>query len=432
MLGLKELVTSPPVHQFAEQSTWLSSEEARACCDDHGDSYYVFHKGAFTHNFISFLDSFTRWYPNTKIAYSYKTNYTPAVCRLVSKLGGCAEVVSEMEFDLARSLGVEGPKIIFNGPCKSLESIRKAVDCGALINIDSIQDFAKVESVASTLSNRKVVVGIRCNFPMEGRELSRFGIDVKADEFRRVVDGVRSAKNLILGGFHCHFPDRDLESFRQRTVGLIEIVRDVFPDGPCFIDLGGGFFGELPDSLRKLHKTPPPTYLEYGEVVGRLCAEAFSQMAQPPTLFLEPGTGLVANTFRFYTRVMDLRSVGTRRIATVAASIQNISPHSRSQQLPVKILRQTIAKEDEPEEETDIAGYTCMESDYLTKGWRQSINVGDVLEYANVGSYSIVMKPPFILPNVPILMIANDSRRIQVIRHKEDPAALFQSFVDTE
>ncbi len=432
MSGIEESVIGSPVHQLPEGREWLTCEEASACCAAHGDSYYVFHEGAFKNNFVSLHNAFTRWYPNTEIAYSYKTNYTPAVCRLVSRLGGYAEVVSEMEFDLARRLGIEGPKIIFNGPCKSLESIRKAVNCGALVNIDSVQDYAKVESVAAALSDREVVVGIRCNFPMEGREVSRFGIDVNADDFRRVVDGIRSTKHLILGGFHCHFPDRDLESFRQRAVGLIKVVRDAFPEGPGFIDLGGGFFGGLPDSLRKTYTTPPPTYSEYGEVVGRLCAEAFDRMAHPPVLFIEPGTGLVADTFRFYTRVTDLRNVGARRIATVAGSIQNISPHSRSRQLPVKVLRQTTAEQDEPEEEIDIAGYTCMESDYLTKGLRQRVDVGDVLEYSNVGSYSIVMKPPFILPNVPILMIAADSRKIRVIRHKEDPATLFQSFVVDE
>ena len=410
-------------------STWLSPMEVSACCDRHGDSFYVFHEGVFKKNFVALLDAFTRCYPNTKIAYSYKTNYTPAVCELVDRLGGYAEVVSEMEFNLARRLGIEGPRIVFNGPCKSLRSIRDALECGALINIDSVRDYENIQSVAATMPNREMVVGIRCNFPMEARELSRFGIDVKTDDFRRVVDAIRASKNLTLGGVHCHFPDRDLESFRQRTIGLIEVVRDVFSEGPAFIDIGGGLFGDLPNSLRKLYQTSPPTYSEYGEVVGRLCADAFGNSAHPPLLFIEPGTGLVANTFRFYTRVLDVRSVAGRRIATVAGSIQNISPHARSTRLPVEVLAQTAKAASRQEEEVDIAGYTCMESDYLTKGLRQHVDVGDVLEYANVGSYSIVMKPPFILPNVPILMISNDSRVPRVIRYEEDSMALFQSFV---
>jgi len=70
-----------------------------------------------------------------------------------------------------------------------------------------------------------------------------------------------------------------------------------------------------------------------------------------------------------------------------------------------------------------------MESDLLTRGMRANVKVGDFLEYSNVGSYSIVMKPPFILPNVPILMLAGSSRSIREIRRREEPDSLFSTFV---
>lgn len=421
-------ISCPPSAE--ERSPWLAYGDARACCAKYGDSFYVFHEGVFRKNFATLQSAFARWYPYTKIAYSYKTNYTPAVCNLVSTLGGYAEVVSEMELDLAFRLAIPGCRIIYNGPCKSFESIRRALQAGALLNIDNLEDYRSVRSIAATLDGREAVVGIRCNFSMAGRESSRFGLDVSSEAFLNVVEGIRSTKNLRLGGLHCHFPNRDLDSFRQRTTELLKVVKRTFPDGPPFIDIGGGFFGDLPESLRSLFNQRPPTFHEYGEVVGGLCAAAFEGMDSPPTLFIEPGTALVANTFRFYTRVLDVRKIGGRRIATVAGSIQNISPHAGSCQLPVKLLAQNSTEgPDRMEQVTDIAGYTCMENDYLTKGLRTGVEVGDVLEYANVGSYSIVMKPPFILPNVPILMVADDSRTVRVIRRKENPEHLFQSFV---
>lgn len=411
----------------------LTLDEARRCCERYGDSFYVFYERVFRNNYLALQKAFKKWYPDTKIAYSYKTNYTPAVCKLVSTLGGYAEVVSEMEFDLARSLGVDGPKIIYNGPCKSFVSLQKAVEVGALVNIDSIQDYRNLKAIASTLKNREVMVGIRCNFAMAGRELSRFGIDINSEDFREVTEGIRSTRNLVLGGLHCHFSDRDLESFRQRTKGLIEVVQREFPSGLQFIDIGGGFFGELPESLQVLCKGSHSTFSDYGEAVGSLCAEAFGHLSPPPTLFIEPGTGLVANTFRFYTRVLNIRNIGAQRVATVAGSIQNISPNARCKQLPVRVLAlESTGDLRAADSEVDIGGYTCMESDYLTKGLQQQVFVGDLLEYANVGSYSIVMKPPFILPNVPILMMAGESRAITVIRNREDVKALFHSFIVPE
>ena len=301
------------------------------------------------------------------------------------------------------------------------------MEYGALVNIDSMLDYKHLMAVAGQSPGLHANVGIRCNFPMEGRDPSRFGIPSHSSEFLEVVEGIRATRNLTLSGLHCHFPDRDLESFRQRTVGLIEIVQRTFPQGLDFVDIGGGFYGELPQPLRNPSLPAPPTYAEYAEVVGTLCADAFARLHRPPVLFIEPGTGLVADTFRFYTRVLDVKNVGSKRIATVAGSIQNISPHARSRSLPVRVF--SLQHAPEPSLlETDIAGYTCMESDYLTRSLPVRVEVGDILEYANVGSYTIVMKPPFILPNVPILMLQQGTKQLQLIRRREDPLEIFQSF----
>ena len=51
----------------------------------------------------------------------------------------------------------------------------------------------------------------------------------------------------------------------------------------------------------------------------------------------------------------------------------------------------------------DMVGYTCIEDDYLYKGYSGKLGEGDFVIFNNVGSYSVVMKPPFILPDVPIV-----------------------------
>lgn len=47
-----------------------------------------------------------------------KTNYLAAICALFHREGAIAEVVSEIEYEKARKLGVDGSDIIFNGPAK--------------------------------------------------------------------------------------------------------------------------------------------------------------------------------------------------------------------------------------------------------------------------------------------------------------------------
>ena len=65
---------------------------------EYGSPLYIFHAGEFKKNYMDLLETFRKIYPKYNIAYSYKTNYTPKICKLVKELGGLAEVVSEMEY----------------------------------------------------------------------------------------------------------------------------------------------------------------------------------------------------------------------------------------------------------------------------------------------------------------------------------------------
>ena len=73
-----------------------------------------------------------------------------------------------------------------------------------------------------------------------------------------------------------------------------------------------------------------------------------------------------------------------------------------------------------------MAGYTCIESDYLYKGYKGNLAKGDFVVFHNVGSYSLVMKPPFILPDVPCLEM-NDGTIMQVKR-KQSVESIFEDF----
>ena len=73
---------------------------------EYGEAFYLLDSEQFRNNFVELKECFSTIYPNFNIAYSYKTNYTPKLCRIVNELGGYAEVVSEMELELALRIGV--------------------------------------------------------------------------------------------------------------------------------------------------------------------------------------------------------------------------------------------------------------------------------------------------------------------------------------
>ena len=59
-----------------------------------GSPLYVFDEVDFTENYRRFEKTFQNVYPEYCVSYSYKTNYTPYICKLINQLGGYAEVVS--------------------------------------------------------------------------------------------------------------------------------------------------------------------------------------------------------------------------------------------------------------------------------------------------------------------------------------------------
>ena len=81
---------------------------------------------------------------------------------------------------------------------------------------------------------------------------------------------------------------------------------------------------------------------------------------------------------------------------------------------------------DEEFSNLDFAGYTCIEGDYLYKGYNGKLGINDLVVFDNVGSYSIVLKPPFILPNFPVIELKNVSR--QTVKRKETFDDLFQTY----
>ncbi|HRF70485.1 MAG TPA: pyridoxal-dependent decarboxylase, partial [Candidatus Pelethenecus sp.] len=69
---------------------------------------------------------------------------------------------------------------------------------------------------------------------------------------------------------------------------------------------------------------------------------------------------------------------------------------------------------------------TCIESDYLYKNYNGDLAEEDLIVFDNVGSYSIVLKPPFILPNFPVVDLSDD--KVEIIKREENFDDLFHTY----
>ena len=174
------------------------------------DSFYFYNEDNLVNNFNKFLKSFRSLYNNVEIAYSYKTNYLPEICKKINDLGGISEVVSEMELDLALKLENHN-KIIFNGPYKTRESLIKSMLNGVIIHIDSIYELKIIKELLNSNEKLKCKLGIILNMSFNSHSISRFGIC--KSEINNVLAIISSNNRIEIKGIHCHLPNRDLKSF---------------------------------------------------------------------------------------------------------------------------------------------------------------------------------------------------------------------------
>jgi diaminopimelate decarboxylase len=398
----------------------------------YGDSYYLLNLEAFKVNFREFLEAFRSEYPKTRIAYSYKTNYIPQLCQLVNAMGGYAEVVSRMEYDLAVRIGVPPSKIIFNGPYKTTFDIERALLAGSIVNLDSLYEVGLVETAAQNTPEDRIRVGLRCNIDLGTERISRFGFDVSGPAWKSAFKALSRLKNCRVVGLHCHVlpPTRSVEAYSLLAQKMLELSAVWFGDeSPQFIDLGGGFFSKMSPALRKQFPFAIPTYQEYAHAIGPLFADAFPD-GSGPELLLEPGIAITADIMKFVSQVIDIKTVRSKVTALLSGSIYNIKPTKNPRNLPIRIFhKEPPARSERTNSMIDFVGYTCMEDDCLYHGYQGPISVGDYVVFDNVGAYTIVLKPPFISPSPAILAYAANGEEFEVIRHPEKFSDIFSTYV---
>jgi diaminopimelate decarboxylase len=385
----------------------------------YGESFFLLDLQAFRSNYRTFLDAFRAIYPRSQIAYSYKTNYLPRLCSEVDRLGGYAEVVSGMEYELALRVGVDPQRIIFNGPYKDESYLTRALLAGSLVNLDGEHEIAYVEAIARRHPHATLTVGLRCNFALEEDHDSRFGFDVEGERLRAAVKRLEQIDNLVVAGLHCHFStgQRSVESYARRTRRLLELTADCLRrSAPRVVNVGGGYFSRMSSALRNQFPFAVPGYEDYAAAVASQLIAAFPG-STGPELILEPGAALTADVMRFVAKVVALKRIRSREIALVAGSIHNIKPTLHQKQLPITVVRAPDAPSARTSDQPlDIVGYTCMEHDYLYRGCNEELCPGDYVIFDNVGAYTIVMKPPFIRPAPAILVLENDQSFSQTKR----------------
>lgn len=154
--------------------------------------------------------------------------------------------------------------------------------------------------------------------------ISRFGFDVESEDFCTVLEFINRYDNLKLINLQCHFAKRQIEYWPARAKGMVALIERI-GFVPKRIDLGGGLFGKMDDSLKKQFSSRIPEYNEYAEAAAKIVAGYFENSDVQPELIIEPGSALVGDCMKFIGTVKTIKNVRGKNIASVLGSQKNIS-----------------------------------------------------------------------------------------------------------
>lgn len=386
-----------------------------------GSPLFVFSERTIRRKFRQFHSAFTTRYPDVSFGWSYKTNYLKAICALMHQQGAMAEIVSRMEYQKARALGVPGDKIIFNGPNKSAETLLEAVAEGAMIHVDHLDEVEELERVAERLG-KNVNIGLRINLDAGIHpQWSRFGFNLESGQALAAVRRIAHGARLKVTGLHCHLGTYILDpaAYRRQVAKMLELaytIEDRFGWRLAHLDVGGGFPSQ---SRLKGSYLPPdvsvPAIDEYAEAI----CDALHTHLRPghfPKLILEAGRALIDDAGYLISSVAASKRLADGTRAYVLDAGINLLYTSFWYRYTVETDRQVEGMS----EPSVLYGPLCMNIDCLDEAVHlPPLERGQRLIFSPVGAYSVTQWQQFIEYRPNVVLISEDGH-VDCIREAED------------
>jgi diaminopimelate decarboxylase len=401
--------------------THIDDVAVKELIKDHGSPLFVISERTIRATYQNAVKAFSTRYPRVQFAWSYKTNYLNAVCNVFHQEGAWAEVVSGFEYEKALHNGVPGDKIIFNGPEKSSEDLKRAVSNGSYIHIDHLDELYLLTEISKT-SEKRPKVAIRVNmdtgvYPM----WDRFGFNYENGQAWDAICKILYADQMDLVGLHCHIGTFMLSASAYRVAAgkmadLALGVKQKFEQSIQYIDLGGGFASK--NSLRGAYlagSDTSPSFNDYAEVI---CSSLLSVGFSPkelPLLILESGRSLIDDAGFLLGTVIANKRLSDGRRATIMDFGVNIMFTSFWYEHKITPAQAFGAYT----EDAVMYGPLCMNIDVL----RESItlpplNRGDHVVVHTVGAYNMTQWMQFISMRPNVVLIDRESK-VHRIREEE-------------
>jgi diaminopimelate decarboxylase len=404
-----------------EPVTHIESVSVKKLLSEYGSPLFVLSEKQMRRNIGNASRIFKTRYPNVQFAWSYKTNYLNAVCKIFHSEGSWAEVVSGFEYDKAIHNGVPGNKIIFNGPDKSDEQLITAARNNSLIHIDHYDElYSLIRLSEEHQLNPQVAIRINMDTGIYPK-WDRFGFNFENGQAWNALTRILHSERLQLVGLHCHIGTFMLttSAYQVAARNLCELAWSIKERHGLmvkYLDLGGGFPSTNTLKGAYLPGTDTvPSIDQYADAITDVILGYGFRPEEMPQLILETGRALVDDAGFLLGTVLASKRLSDGRRATVLDFGLNSLFTSLWYEHKISPVK-TIGSQTE---EMVLYGPLCMNIDIV----RESVVMpllekGDQVVVHKVGAYNMTQWMQFITLR-PNIVLIDQNNEVHLIRKAE-------------
>jgi diaminopimelate decarboxylase len=404
-----------------QPTSHIDTVPVKRIIEQYGSPCFVISERTIRKTYQSALRAFKTRYPKVQFAWSYKTNYLDAVCKVFHQEGAWAEVVSGFEYEKAIRNGVPGNKILFNGPDKTIAELKQAIENESTIHIDHFDELYDLIEIVET-SKKKAKVAIRVNMDVGVYPLwDRFGFNYESYQAWNAITKIMNCEKMELVGLHTHIGTFMLTAgaygiAASKLCDLAMNIKAKWNKSIQYIDMGGGFAST--NTLRGSYlpgNDISPSFDDYAEVITSTILNYGFKQEDLPLLMLESGRALIDDAGYLVGSVLANKRLADGRRATIMDFGVNILFTAFWYEHKISPAQEFTHHS----EDMVVYGPLCMNIDKV----RESVNLpllnrGDHVVVHKVGAYNMTQWMQFIAMRPNVVMI-DMKGEVHLIRKNE-------------
>jgi len=381
--------------------------------------FHIYDKAAILENAKKMIDAFT-WVPGGfKNYFAVKALPNPYILKILRGLGMGADCSSLPELLLAEKAGLRGEEIMFTSNDTPLDEYKKALELGAIINLDDITHLEYLHKGAGLPD----LICFRYNpGPLkEGNAIIGSPEEAKYGFTRdQLKEGYRKAASLGVKrfGLHTMVASNELSSayFVETAVLLLDLVKEITSETGIsfeFINLGGGV--GIPykpeDSAVDLTFVSNGIEKAYNEILGG------TEYDGKLRILMECGRVITGPYGYLVTKAIHKKNTYKNYIGVDACMADLMRPGMYGAYHHITIP----GKESQPEDQVyDVAGSLCENNDKFAIDRKlPAIETGDYVVIHDTGAHGHAMGFNYNGKLRHAELLLNKDRTVSLIRRAE-------------